>query len=593
MSQLPFAERKLLPNPFGRIVGLPLDDDEVDVPEINPAAFETCQRLVEEVRSQRASCSLTLYGDTGSGKTHLLGRVRRWMEKQSEGLFVLVPMDTSPRMLWRHLRRCLADALLRGSVSGRRYIEDLLGGRQAALAQHPERDLAIVLENLLQGTHARDAAAWLRGRELPEAALQRLDLGQPGLDDDQEAVSREMVVSLCSLINPRPVVFCLDQMEALQGFEGETEGLRAAGQALWVLHDRVRNACIISCVQTSFLPVLEKLPEWLQDRMRRSQAIRLLDWEQARSLIAARLNSVPVMADLRRERPDTLWPLPEDPIRQVFKDNSAPARKVISRCKDLFDLWGTGETPPEEVLGDVLQTKFEERITRVEPAAAEAAFRDGLPVLLHSLAASSSVSGNRTFDFVLNGGRQLIALCNQGSGRALEARLKKIGEAWNPSAAQRLLLLRDARLPIGPNAKVTRQRLKSIEEQGGRFVTVSQEAIESLAALRRLLADAQSGDLSDRRGDSISPETVEQWIAGHLPAALDPLMSEIDAPDLLSPKLADLLAQRKIVSLDEAARELGARPEEVESCARRDPRLFGMLGGPAPALFQPVQAEPL
>jgi hypothetical protein len=88
-------------------------------------------------------------------------------------------------------------------------------------------------------------------------------------------------------------------------------------------------------------------------------------------------------------------------------------------------------------------------------------------------------------------------------------------------------------------------------------------------------------------------QTVEQWIAGHMPAALDPLMSEIKSPDLLSPKLADLLAQRKIISLEAAAQELEARPEEIESCARRDPRLFGMLGGSTPALFQPVQAESL
>ena len=87
--------------------------------------------------------------------------------------------------------------------------------------------------------------------------------------------------------------------------------------------------------------------------------------------------------------------------------------------------------------------------------------------------------------------------------------------------------------------------------------------------------------------------TVEQWIAGHLPAALDPLIAEIGAPDLLSPKLADLLARKKIVSVADAALELGVRPEEVESCARRDPRLFGILGGATAALFQPVQAEAL
>jgi hypothetical protein len=598
MSPLPFDDTKRLPNPFGRIVGFPLDDNEVDVAEINRDAFETCQRLICEVLSQDSSSALTLFGDVGSGKTHLLGRVRRWIEKGSGALFVLVSMDTSARMLWRHLRRCLADALLRSDASGRRALDVLQRAPQAQIEQVSARDLGIVLGNLLTGAHLRDSAAWLRGQELPEAALQRLELAQPNPDEDQEAASRDVIVSLCGLLSPSVVVFCLDQIEALQSFPDDTEGLHAAGQAVWVLHDKVRNACIISCVQTSFVPVLEKiLPEWVRDRMLgRRQGIRLLDWEQAGRLIAARLDSIPALAELRHGQSNPLWPLPEEPIRQVFVANAAPARKVITRCKDLFDQWRMVQAPAEQSLDDALQAMLEERIAPIEPADAEAAFRNGLPVVFRALAAPSTspVKGSPV-DFVLHNGRQVVALCNQANSNSLVNRIKKL-ETWlpgaRPGAAQRLLIFRDARLPISPSAKVTQQRLKSIEENGGRFVSVSQEAIEALAALRRLLADAQSGDLA-HRGDPIPVSTVEQWIAGHLPAALDPLIAEIGAPDLLSPKLADLLAQKKIVSVADAALELGVRPEEVESCARRDPRLFGILGGATAALFQPVQAEAL
>jgi hypothetical protein len=589
MSPLPFDEKKLLPNPFGRIVGLPLDDHEIDVAEINRDAFESCQRLLYEVLSQGSSGALTLFGDTGSGKTHLLGRVRRWIQKGSGALFVLVSMDTSARMLWRHFRRCLADALLRPLASGRRALDDVL---QEPLGEIEARDLGIVLTNLLKGSHLRDSAAWLRGQELPEAAMQRLELAQPGADEDQEAASKDVVVCLCSLISPSVVVFCLDQMEALQSFQGDMEGLHAAGQAVWILHDKVRNACIVLCVQTSFLPVFEKLPEPIQDRIRQRQAIRWLDWEQARRLIAARLDSVPALAELRRGQSNPLWPLSEEPIRQVFVANAAPARKVITRCKDLFDQWRTSQPSVEPSLDDALQAMLEERIAPIEPPDAEAALRNGLPVVFRALAtpSTSPVKGSPV-DFELQNGRQMVALCNQANSNSLMNRIKKL-EAWHRNAAQRLLLLRDARLPISPSAKATRQRLKSIEENGGRFVSISQEAIEALAALRRLLADAQSGDLA-YRGDPIPVSTVEQWIAGHLPTALDPLIAEFGAPDLLSPKLADLLAQKKIVSVADAALELGVRPEEVESCARRDPRLFGILGGATAALFQPVQAEAL
>jgi hypothetical protein len=601
MSQSPSVEKHLLPNPFGCVVGRPLDND-LDVAEINQKAFASCQRLVEDAIRAGSSAALTLYGEAGTGKTHLLGRVRKWLRSVPGSLFVLAPMDTSARMLWRHLRRSLAEALLRPSGRGRRALDDLLAGRWEALDSVPERDLAIVLGHLLTGTNLRDAAAWLRGQELPEAALQRLELSTPGEEDNQEAAARDVIVALCSLLEPGPVVFCLDQMEALQNFPGDKAGLFAAGKAIWLLHDRVRNACIVCCLQAGFQHTLENvLDEATQQRMlRNADYIRPLDWAQAQRLIAARLDAVPAMAELRRGQNNPLWPLSAEAIQSTFVGDTAPARKVISRCSHLFDQWRTGEAPAAEPLDAALEAMLEERTAPKEPSDAEAAFRDGLPLLLRSLGLAFEVPASPSpFDFSWNRGRSAIAICNQVRANSLASRLKKISEAWNPFETPRLLLLRDARMPIGANARVSRQCLRSIEEQGGRLIPVSQEAVESLAALRRLLADAESGDLA-HRGEAVPPGRVEQWMAGHMPSALDPLIAQLrsesaqpqdGAVSNLRSKLAALLAESKIIGLDDAARELQARPEEVESCALGDPRLFGLLGGPAPALFQPVHLD--
>jgi hypothetical protein len=122
-------------------------------------------------------------------------------------------------------------------------------------------------------------------------------------------------------------------------------------------------------------------------------------------------------------------------------------------------------------------------------------------------------------------------------------------------------------------------------------MTVSEEAVEALAALRRLLSDAESGDLA-HHGEPVPSGAVEKWIVGHLPAALETLVSGFGAPplDRITPALAALLAERKMVTLEDAARSLEVQPGEVEECARRDPRQFGILGGRVPALFQPVSA---
>lgn len=144
MSQSPFEDKRLLPNPFGRLVGDPLADN-IDVAEINIRAFEACRGLIAQVREQSACGALTLLGEAGAGKTHLLGRVRRWLQRIPRTLFVPVRMDTSARMLWRHLRRNLADAMLRPNKSAQRAIDELLSSRQGDLAELAERDLGTSL----------------------------------------------------------------------------------------------------------------------------------------------------------------------------------------------------------------------------------------------------------------------------------------------------------------------------------------------------------------------------------------------------------------------------------------------------------------
>jgi hypothetical protein len=589
-SPLPFAERAF-PNPFGPLVGQPLDDHQVDIAEINSEAFAACQRLVQDVTAGGFSAALTVFGDAGTGKTHLVGRVRRWLQLQAEKLFVFVRMETSPAGIWRHVRRSMALSLLRTNADGVRALDRLLEHRKSDLEQFADRDLSIVLEHLLEGRQVRDSAAWLRGEGLPDEVLNSLGLSIPGTEDDPEVTSRHVVTAICELIRPGVVVFCLDQIEAVMSSPGDREGPHAVGKVVSYLIDETHNASAICCEQSSLMILIEQILEGAaKDRvLGRRAAIRPLAWDEAQRLIHARLDTVPELAG-ERVAHGGCWPLVESQIRVVFKDNAAPARRIIARCKDLFDLWRSGHATEVEPLDTALQNMLDERMETKDPAETEAILRNGMPLLARAAGLTCSVPGNRSpLDFAIDGRRVAVAICNEANSRSLTNRLKKVSASWKPAESESLLLLRDARLPIARTAKVSNERIAALQAQGGRLVTVSEEAVEALAALRRLLSDAESGDLA-QHGEPVSPVAVEQWIAGHLPAALDPLFSELGGtrPDPIAPALAALLAERKMVTLEDAARSLEVPPGEVEECARRDPRQFGILGGSAPALFQPA-----
>ena len=284
-------------NPFRHtVVTDPWHPAESDVSTIHERAFESCRKGLEAVRTEGRSTSILLHGEAGSGKTHLLARLRAlWttpeaMEIGSEVpkvVFIAVRLQTGPRRLWRYLRRSFADDLLRPSTGGSTQLRRVLLHRFAEIRpaagdlelwwqwlneefpnpidlEHtvedlferldPDgqlgRDLCKVLTHLLLERQRRDARAWLLGDSLPEEVLRALNLGQDDEDDDdtQEDKARRTVVALCHLAGPKiPVVLCFDQVEALQVHPQDEAGLFAFGQLVMSLYQQTSNVLLISC----------------------------------------------------------------------------------------------------------------------------------------------------------------------------------------------------------------------------------------------------------------------------------------------------------------------------------------------------------
>jgi DNA-binding Lrp family transcriptional regulator len=158
-----------------------------------------------------------------------------------------------------------------------------------------------------------------------------------------------------------------------------------------------------------------------------------------------------------------------------------------------------------------------------------------------------------------------------------------------------LSILRDARNGIGIGAKKTREVVQKLERAGARVVSVKPEALGVLEAISRLLANARSGDLT-YKGDSVPAATVEEWLRGALPRAVDELLDEIGgeretARDELAGMLMDLLAKAKVISVEDAASQLGKTVEEVEECGRRNASLVGFAGGSKRVLFRIVERQ--
>lgn len=641
-------------NPFrDLIVASPWEATRADVPQIHGNVFEKCVEGIEFVRTAKRSAGLLIHGEAGSGKTHILSRLRTRLTPQAptdtsrrESLYVWVRLQTSPRMIWRTLRRTLVDDWFRPVINGKTQFERILFHRLAEirtaegdlerwyeymLDEVPDglaelmdriatnldldRNTAVAFSHIAFGRHLRDLRAWLAGTSLPQAALERMDLAQDdGTDEEREDESRRIVLMLCRLAgNGLPIVLSFDQVEALQMVPRDTDALFAYGQLVSTLHDETTNTLVVSCVQSAFATELKDNSRKADyDRMTSLGAFSLdpLNRAQAEQLIARRLEAAGLA-------PNACWPLEVDELSQLIsRTGGVSPRKLLSLCAERFESQGQPtQRPAEEPLPSspsilsFLEETWDVAVDRKAqvntPDRTEEIVRHGLPQLVRLTAPDvKAVRDERLPDVELvfqgDRGRTGVSICTQSNMTSLAGRLRRLKTQIATQRLDRLVLLRDSRIPISPGAKSTKQYLEELEQQAS-VVFPSVEALAALDALRDLLSDAKSGDLACH-GEAVSPSTVEEWLLANLAPSLRDLVDEVfgsKEDDAAATRananeieaISALLSQHPVLTLDAAARALQCTAESVAATVQRHPEHFVLLGQPPQVVFRTVAAS--
>ena len=636
-------------NPFQQNVATdPWGNGPADVQEIHHEVFELCRDALAHVQQNLCSTGVIIHGSPGSGKTHLISRINHKLSlaknPQSQcAVFVYVRLDSSPGMLWRHVRKTLANDLMRPVVGEKLNqldcvmadrIPAILNKQQGSEAFQQEirermmeldiecqlgGELCTVVSHLLEKNLIHEACRWMRGESLPQTILDQLGLGP----ESEEAMSpedqaREVVQGLCRLTGPRhPIIFCFDQVEALQSTPTDQTGIFAFGQLAATLHDQTRNVLIVSCMQSAFKDEFEnyvrgadfeRLSEFAQ------QALNPLDGEQAKHLIRSRLQAIREPALLAHMESDPIWPFIQADFDQAMDSLDTTPRKLLAFFAARFPdrVSETVSHIPSPSLQQFLEAEWEERyeksLGRKPQSDTEAILRAGLPLLQFILAPDWRIEpGPERSDIDLTiippepHKPVAVSFCFQQNMTSLAGRLRRLAQGgWTPDR-KRLLLVQDPRIAISPTAKKTRRYLQDLADQGVRSLKTSDSALAALDCLRDLIADAKSGDLA-KSGETVDPKSVQQWITQNLPdpiihlwdqladSAPRPSFNDSDlspAPGLLN-EIQALLLRLHLCTAAEIAAETEADEIIVLNTVRRHPDLFGILTGPPAVVFRMV-----
>jgi hypothetical protein len=422
------------------------------------------------------------------------------------------------------------------------------------------------------------ADAWLRGRPLAPAQLEKLGLpSDAGDDEDQEHQARSVVLSLLQLAGDRTTTFiCLDQIETVQASANDPVALRRVATLGTDLLSDLTPKVVATFVRPNTLVAMQTAVE-VSDVQKLSQfqtGIPALSWDQTLKIVHARLEAEPTCLPHRRLRPDEPdYPLSRGFLEELFAQHkrSLTPRLLITQCRVEFSrIVEGGEI--EDQRGD------EDRIgggTRVPQGTASAAQTGGdkepsttvLPVefmraweaqrrkYLSSLAGVNfeTVMGvglpwlvellntrfvrvqdpipqlgnvNLIFHPVHSTAKLLgVSFCHQ-EPRVLYHRLKKLTSQWQSEHGKRLGSLVILRAPEQPMAPGGEAKLEELRQLGACDVQLSREQLAEMAAFQILLTKALGGDLH-RHGLTVEATTYQGWVKENVSSSVKEFLHQI------------------------------------------------------------------
>ncbi|MBF0102820.1 MAG: hypothetical protein HQK77_18110 [Desulfobacterales bacterium] len=547
-------------NPFrDRIVPDPWHPSEIDVQEIHEDIYNICKEALATVRKHKQSSSVLIFGEAGSGKTHLLSRFKTPLSLLSSShVLISIRMQTTRNRIWRHIQKTMIDNLskkidcqwsqlelvlyshlfLQLDKQGIHRISSKTQLKKLFNSLAEELDLSYnfcrILEHIVQRNHLRAAISWLKGYSLPEAEQKALELiSEDTNNSNEEEIARDRVLEICRFITSLlPIVFCFDQLEALQHEPGDTSGLFGFGQAVRFLYDHTEHVLFISCIQSFFVYYLKQHmmePDFAALSIQQG-TLNPLTLDQVMLIIQARLHTV---NHLPWNIHDLLIAFQND-LKNFIGTNGRTAREALGFCADLFDSWEKGvrintgrlqaEQSNEHFLNQETKQRLENAQMQVSYEQTDEIIGNYLYRLIHIFydqCAEQDKFQKKDIELCMESNNQLIgiSLCNQEDMISLSARFKRLDQLIQKNIYHSVVIIRHHDLTISDSAKKTKAYEQVLQQHPiVRFIFPSNEILAAVSVYGSMIFDAKSGDLVNS-WIALTEKDVITWMQKHI----DPL----------------------------------------------------------------------
>lgn len=399
-------------NPFrSTSVGDPWQVGVIDVPEINRKATRVAIETLDEVRSTGRSGMCMILGDAGTGKTHILARLRR-IALEKDFLFVSVrPLGDLQRIYGHILQEIMISLRKKGEGEEYSPLEHFIGEiisralgeglpdnaiastlatsfeqdpmmifkfkpekfystnlRKLAinyLAKSPDVDIQFleVLFHTLNPITRPTAFKWLSGIEVSEADLKRLEVPH-SINTEGRALS---IIQTLTALAQKPILLSFDQLESIYIRFKRDNGIQILFDSLTNLYNQCKHLLVLAMVQSVVWTesIVKDIPEYSRQRIDYITTLEKLTPENGSLLLKARFDMM--FQDSGVSPPFPTYPFTEDYIKIVVNNMNGNPRLFLRHCRDRINEFKDQGYMRELISADIAGDVQQEAVAGVPP----------------------------------------------------------------------------------------------------------------------------------------------------------------------------------------------------------------------------------
>lgn len=355
-------------NPFDRINIKPSNFWEekqelsLTVNSIHQEEIADIEEILSLVSTDHKSRTLVLVGDSGSGKSHLLGRLKQTLNPKAFFTYILCDWAESD-YIWRHILRSTVDSLTQ-VPDGQEYSQLMLWLR--SLSAFTKRNLKQRIANdnfweILQSdrhkfiSHLKKtyrtariynpdiffgilhdltnselydlACEWLRGDDLSEESLQKLKIKNC---IDKEDVAKNILANFGRIsTETQPIVLCFDNLDSMPKLSNGFLDIQSLFDVNTSIHaDYLKNfLVIVSAITNTWKRHFACIQPADKAGIHRITQLKRINLEQAEALWSYQLK--PLHSEAHPTPNSSIFPLSRKKLEQNFPGNKTLPRFAL------------------------------------------------------------------------------------------------------------------------------------------------------------------------------------------------------------------------------------------------------------------------